>query len=85
MHNGITVNDQPIERLRATYDNPFARHWNSKVWNRYIAARIPADLIPKPKADAPPLLRVKIDMSKQDNNINFREMGTHDLEIPYSF
>jgi hypothetical protein len=78
MHNGITVNDHRIERFMATYDNPFARHWNSKWYNRYIAARIPADLIP---TDAR-WLKVRIDMSKQDNHIHFREIGTHDLDIP---
>lgn len=83
MHNGITVNGQPIERLLATYDNPFARHWNSKSFNRYIAACIPAELIPKPRPDITPHLKVKIDMSKQNGSIHFREMGTHDLEVPY--
>ncbi|MEB3360458.1 MAG: hypothetical protein VKK04_27285 [Synechococcales bacterium] len=82
MHTGITVNDQPIERFLATYDNPFARHWNSKSYNRYIAACIPADLIPKPTAETPPLLKVKINLSKQNAGFYFREMGTHDLEIP---
>lgn len=84
MHGGIMVNETPIERFLSTYDNPFARHWNSKSHNRYIAARIPAELIPKPKSDTPPLLKVKINMMKQDEVIHFREMGTHDLELPYS-
>jgi hypothetical protein len=83
MHNGITVNGHPIERFLASYDNPFARHWSSKSFNRYIAARIPADFIPKPTSENPPLLKVKIDMSKQNNGLHFREMGTHDLEVPY--
>lgn len=82
MHNGITVNDQPIERFLASYDNPFARHWSSKYFNRYIAARIPAELIPRPQADRVPVLEVKIDMTKQDDYIYFREIGTHDLEVP---
>jgi hypothetical protein len=85
VHTGITVNGQPIERFLASYDNPFARHWNSKPWNRYIAAYIPADLIPKPRPDIIPCLKVKINMSKQNNGLHFREMGTHDLEVPYSF
>jgi hypothetical protein len=79
MHAGITVNNQPIERFTATYDNPFARHWNSKTFERYIAARIPASLIP---ADAR-WLSVRIDMSKQGNSIAFREIGTHDLDTPW--
>ncbi|WP_254444830.1 hypothetical protein, partial [Anabaena sp. UHCC 0187] len=85
MHTGITVNGQPVERFLASYDNPFARHWNSKSFNRYIAAYIPADLISKPRPDVIPYLKVKIDMSKQDIGLYFREMGTHDLEVPYSF
>ena len=79
MHGRITVDGQEIERFTATYDNPFARHWNSKSFNRYIAARIPAERIP---ADAR-YLGVVIDMGLQDNGIHFREIGTHDLEVPW--
>lgn len=82
MHTGITVNGTPIERLLSTYDNPFARHWNGRFYNRYIAARIPAELIPKPTAEFPPVLKVRVDMTMQDQNIYFREIGTHDLEVP---
>jgi hypothetical protein len=81
MHTGITVNGQKIERFMATYDNPFARHWNSKFYERYIAARIPAGLIP---ANAR-WLSVRIDMSKQDQGIHFREIGTHDLDMPQEY
>lgn len=84
MHSGITVNGNPIERFLATYDNPFARHWNSKFGQRYIAARIPADLIPK-TSNLTTYLSVKIDMSKQNGIIHFREIGTHDLEIPWNY
>ena len=81
MHNSIEVNGTQIERLMATYDNPFARHWNSKFYERYIAARIPANLI---RSNARHL-NVKINMSTQNNHIYFREIGTHDLEVPISF
>jgi hypothetical protein len=78
MHTGITVNGKPIERFTATYDNPFARHWNSKMYERYIAARIPAYLIP----DGAKHLSVRVDMRNQNNHIHFREIGTHDLDVP---
>jgi len=78
MHNGITVNGNPIERFLASYDNPFARHWSSKIYERYIAALIPHHVI----TGNARYLTVQIDMTKQDNHIHFREMGTHDLEIP---
>jgi hypothetical protein len=80
MHTGITVNGTPIQRFMATYDNPFARHWNSKIYERYVAAYIPAALI----AANTRYLSVRIDMSKQDEGINFREIGTHDVDIPWA-
>jgi len=81
LHTGITVNNQPIERFMATYDNPFARHWNSKFYERYIAARIPADFIPAGAR----WLSIRVDMSRQQtNSIYFREIGTHDMDIPWS-
>ena len=81
MHTGITVGDRPIERFLASYDNPFARHWNSKMYERYIAARIPAALIPAGAR----WLSVRIHMGNQNNNIHFREIGTHDLDIPWDY
>lgn len=80
MHKGIKVNGKEIERFMATYDNPFARHWSSKFYNRYIAARIPAGLIGKDDR----WLKVEIDMNGAGNEIYFREMGTHDLVTPAS-
>ena len=79
IHTAITVGGKPIERFMATYDNPFSRHWNSKSYERYIATRIPKDYIP----NGARYLDVIIDMSKQDNVINFREIGTHDLDVPW--
>ncbi len=82
MHTGITVEGQPIERFMATYENPFARHWNSKIYNRYIAARIPCSSIPSGKR----WLSVVIDMTNQGGaGIHFREFGTHDLDIPLEY
>ena len=85
MHTGITVNNQPIERFVATYDNPFARHWNSKLYERYIAACIPHAMI----NDTQLWLDVRIDMSTQvppvppdiPYPLYFREIGTHDMNV----
>ena len=76
MHSSIIVNGTQIERFRTTYDNAFARHFNSKAASRYIAARIPASLIDPKKR----FLDVQIDMTSTNPgiNINFRECGTHD-------
>jgi len=44
------------------------------VYNRYIATKIPKELIKK----GDNTISVKIDMTFQNNNIYFREVGTHD-------
>jgi hypothetical protein len=80
-HAGITVWGHAIERFLSTYDNPFARHWNGKPYQRYLAARIPAGLVGDNR-----YLRVRIDMRNRNTahgtGLHFREIGTHDLELP---
>eukprot|EP00768_Dysnectes_brevis_P007345 gnl/Dysnectes_brevis/6169_a9349_327.p1 GENE.gnl/Dysnectes_brevis/6169_a9349_327~~gnl/Dysnectes_brevis/6169_a9349_327.p1 ORF type:complete len:633 (+),score=69.49 gnl/Dysnectes_brevis/6169_a9349_327:134-2032(+) len=71
-HSAITVNGHPIDRFRATFSNPFSRHWSSKFYFRYIATTIPAAIIPR---DA-----IRLDVSitaVRGANIYFRELGTH--------
>ena len=78
IHNGITVNGTAIERFRTTYNNPFARHWNGKFYERYVAARVPKELIGNSR-----YLDVRIDLSMQISaGLNFRELGTHDRDVP---
>ena len=43
-HDGVWLNGTNIGRLRASFDNPFARHWNSKMYERYAAVFVPANL-----------------------------------------
>ena len=75
MHAGVWVNGVPIERFRTTYDNPFSRHYNSKFYDKYIAARIPANLIKSEDT----FITLRVDMTFSDNHLHFREIGTHDL------
>lgn len=79
-HTAVLVNGKPIERFLSTYNTPFSRYWNSRPACRYYAARIPAELIPTTTR----FLKVQIDLSKQAGilDFDFREIGTHDLEIP---
>ena len=75
MHNVVRVNGREIDRFSTAYgNNPFAVSNNSKFYDRYMATEVPADLIP---ADAD-FITVEVDMTKQDHQIHFREMGTHD-------
>ena len=73
------MNGTNIGRLRATFDNPFARHWNSKMYERYAAVFVPANL-----TVASGFGNVQIDTGHQSENFKFREIGTHDLEVPIS-
>jgi hypothetical protein len=69
-HESIAVQDTEIERLRATYSNPFARHFNSKPYNRFLAARIPVHLTNSNL--------LKITIKTGNDAIYFRECGTID-------
>jgi len=73
----VTVNGQPIERFRTTYVNPFSVHIGSKFYNRYIATKIPANLI----GQSDKFVKLKLDFTNQNNsgNLCFREVGTHDV------
>jgi len=75
-HGNVFINGQPVERFRTTYSNPFATHWNSKIYERYMATRIPANLIQATDK----FVRLKIDMTNSNNHIHFREIGTHDYQ-----
>lgn len=76
LHTSVKVNGQFIERFKTTYDNPFSRHYNGKLYQRYIAAKIPASLV-GPSYNCK-TITLSIDMTQQDNSIFFREMGSHD-------
>jgi len=73
--NEFTVNTiTQIENFATTYDNPFARYFNSHKNNRYIATRIPASLI---KSN---FIRVILQSQVSTGyGLMIREIGTHDL------
>lgn len=63
-----------IDNFTTTYDNPFARYFNSHKNNRYIATIIPARLI---KSN---FIRVILQgQTALGTGIMIREIGTHDL------
>ena len=74
MHRGIKVNGTSIERLRTTWDHPLARFHNSKIYNRFLAAYIPARLIGNNRH-----ITVTVDMTELNHHIHFREAGTVDF------
>jgi hypothetical protein len=72
-HTSLKCNGQPIERLRTTYINPFAKHYNSQRYSNYMAARLPASLI----ANSNGFLTFTIDRTTDDEPFYFREIGIH--------
>jgi hypothetical protein len=64
-----------VERLRTTYDNPFARHHNSAKYQRYLALIIPSSFI-RPNDR---FIDVTFSMGGMNSNFHIREIGTHDL------
>jgi len=74
LHGNVYVNGVQIERFRTSYLNPFATHFNSKLFDRYMATRVPANLI----QSTDKFIRLKIDMTNTNNHLYFREIGTHD-------
>ena len=47
------------------------------MYERYAAVIVPANLI-----TASRFINVQINMRHQNDNFQFREIGTHDLEVP---
>ena len=74
MHNAISIDDTPIERIRTTWDHILARHVNSKPYACFAATMVPENL-----ARGKRFLRVRIDLTNCDRGIHVREIGTIDL------
>ena len=73
----VFVNGTQIESFRTTYQNPFAVHFNSKPFQRFIAARIPKSILTNTVSK---VIQVKI-TSNNDTGAymgGFREIGTMD-------
>jgi hypothetical protein len=77
----VSVNNTIIGNLYTSFDNPFARHFNSKQYQRYYGAVIPVELIPSGEK----YLTITIDTTLPYQNhwgLQTREVGTHD-ENPF--
>lgn len=73
IHRSVACNGTTLERLRTTYINPFEKHFNNPIYSNYAAARIPASII----ANCDGFLTFTIDVTKNDDQFYFREMGIH--------
>lgn len=75
-HTGVLINGTPINRFKS-YNNVFSRHYTNMggtPYVKYLATIIPNSLINKNSN----LIKITVDMTKQNNNFMFRFIGTHD-------
>lgn len=57
-----------------TFNNPFSRHHNSVMYQRYLGVIIPKNLLPTDIN----LITIKLSIPLNDAGLYFREVGTHD-------
>ena len=65
-----------LPNLRTTYSNPFARHFNSKIYNIYRATIIPDSLI-IPDSFGRNFITINL-FAPSGTEFWFKELGTHD-------
>jgi hypothetical protein len=70
----ITVNDKPVDKLAKVDNNPFAKFFNSRAYNKFVGTKVPNDSIP-----ASGFIKVTVDLTGLNTDINFREIGTIDI------
>ena len=75
-YNTLVTNNnvQKIDNFVTSYDNPFARFFNSHINNRYISTIIPANIITNNFIYV--ILQSQITTG---TSLSIREIGTHDL------
>lgn len=73
-HISLKIGSVGIERLATSYTNPFATHHNSKPYQRYLAAKIPASVV-----GTSTVLDLTFDMTGLSASFYVREIGTHDF------
>jgi len=74
IQNADGTNYTSLGGLYDTFNNPFARHHNSVMYQRYLGVIIPKNLLP-PNIN---FITIKLSVPYNVNGIHFREVGTHD-------
>jgi hypothetical protein len=71
-----------LGNLYTSFNNPFATHFNSKIYQRYYGIRIPKEHLPPKDPMCNDFITLVIVLPSTNNGIHFREVGTHD-ESPF--
>jgi hypothetical protein len=64
-----------VGNLYTSFNNPFARHFNSKKNSKYMALIIPKEVLPPNN-----FITIKINVFSIDHAFYIKEVGTHDVE-----
>lgn len=72
----VSCNGDPIDNLSTSFDNPFARHFNSKIYQRYLATIIPKEYIQTTDKYIEISITIPVNSGK---GLYFTEVGTHDV------
>jgi hypothetical protein len=76
-NNAGTEVENQLGNLYTSLDNPFARHHNSKMYQRYYGIVIPKDFLPTKGLTSDNFIKLRITIPG-GQNLYFREVGTHD-------
>ncbi len=76
-NNAIPEVENQLGNLYTSLDNPFARHHNSKMYQRYYGIVIPKEVLPTKGSANDNFIRLRITIPG-GQNLYFREVGTHD-------
>jgi hypothetical protein len=68
-----------IGNLYTSFDNPFARHNNSKLYERYYGVVIPKEYLPVKGTSNDNFISLKLTVPTNNESLYIREVGTHDV------
>ncbi len=71
-----------LGNLYTSFENPFATHFNSKMYQRYYGISIPKEHLPAKDPMCNDFLNLRLSTTSSNEGIYFREVGTHD-ESPF--
>lgn len=76
--NSSTATWQNLGNFYTTFDNPFARHTNSKSFQKYYGIVIPKEYLPIKNTTDDNFIQLRI-TTPIGNSFQFSEVGTHDV------
>jgi hypothetical protein len=76
IYDNVTNIAKDLGNLSTAFKNPFATHYNSKIWQRYYGVIIPKEYLPTIQPKNNNYIKIEISTSSE---FNINEIGTHDV------